>query len=336
MLGDRRPFPIMLVVPNAEPLKAWAARHGLPADDMERLVQAAGGAHQARARGAEDAPRPRPVRDAQEVPAVAAGFQRGRRRAHADAQGAAADRGGAAQGGHRGALRRAASRADARACRLSAAPGADPDPPRARHQVDQLRRSGSGPSPTTRSPGSTTRAASRTHAGSPPYGGPEHHTPHRAGLERQPSAAQHADPRLVHHLGRRIDRHQSHAGHQRRHVAPRGRRRAHQHEVAARPAETHQRRQRLRGRARRARRPRRATARRPCPARRPRSANRRSHTGQPSVPVRTERPSTCVGQQHQKRLVVIGGTAQMIGELDEHQGLNTTQVSLPASTVTLR
>ena len=28
MLGDRRPFPIMLVVPNAEPLKAWAARHG--------------------------------------------------------------------------------------------------------------------------------------------------------------------------------------------------------------------------------------------------------------------------------------------------------------------
>jgi long-chain acyl-CoA synthetase len=38
MLGDRRPFPIMLVVPNAEPLKAWAARHGLPADDLERLV----------------------------------------------------------------------------------------------------------------------------------------------------------------------------------------------------------------------------------------------------------------------------------------------------------
>jgi long-chain acyl-CoA synthetase len=38
MLGDRRPFPIMLIVPNPEPLKAWAARHGLPADDLERLV----------------------------------------------------------------------------------------------------------------------------------------------------------------------------------------------------------------------------------------------------------------------------------------------------------
>jgi len=38
MLGDRRPFPIMLIVPNPEPLKAWAARHGLPADDVERLV----------------------------------------------------------------------------------------------------------------------------------------------------------------------------------------------------------------------------------------------------------------------------------------------------------
>jgi long-chain acyl-CoA synthetase len=39
MLGDRRPFPIMLIVPNAEPLKAWAARHGLPADDLEGLVR---------------------------------------------------------------------------------------------------------------------------------------------------------------------------------------------------------------------------------------------------------------------------------------------------------
>ena len=38
MLGDRRPFPIMLIVPNAEPLQAWAARHGLPADDVARLV----------------------------------------------------------------------------------------------------------------------------------------------------------------------------------------------------------------------------------------------------------------------------------------------------------
>jgi long-chain acyl-CoA synthetase len=39
MLGDRRPFPIMLIVPNAEPLKAWAARRGLPAEDLEGLVR---------------------------------------------------------------------------------------------------------------------------------------------------------------------------------------------------------------------------------------------------------------------------------------------------------
>jgi long-chain acyl-CoA synthetase len=39
MLGDRRPFPIMLVVPNAEPLKAWAARHGLQANEMEPLCR---------------------------------------------------------------------------------------------------------------------------------------------------------------------------------------------------------------------------------------------------------------------------------------------------------
>jgi long-chain acyl-CoA synthetase len=38
MVGDRRPFPIMLVVPNPEPLRVWASRRGLPTDDLERLV----------------------------------------------------------------------------------------------------------------------------------------------------------------------------------------------------------------------------------------------------------------------------------------------------------
>jgi long-chain acyl-CoA synthetase len=38
MLGDRRPFPIMLVVPNGESLKAWAAHKGLPDGDLERLI----------------------------------------------------------------------------------------------------------------------------------------------------------------------------------------------------------------------------------------------------------------------------------------------------------
>ena len=74
MLGDRRPFPIMLLVPNAEPLKAWAASEGLPGDDVERLVTLPEGAGQARAGGPEDPARPRPVRDAQEVPAACRGI----------------------------------------------------------------------------------------------------------------------------------------------------------------------------------------------------------------------------------------------------------------------
>ena len=38
MLGDRRPFPILLVVPNPTPLLAWLARKGLPHGSLEELV----------------------------------------------------------------------------------------------------------------------------------------------------------------------------------------------------------------------------------------------------------------------------------------------------------
>jgi long-chain acyl-CoA synthetase len=38
MLGDRRPFPIMLLVPEQEVLRAWAARHVAGESGMERLV----------------------------------------------------------------------------------------------------------------------------------------------------------------------------------------------------------------------------------------------------------------------------------------------------------
>ena len=38
MLGDRRPFPVMLVVPNFETLAAWAAKEGLAAVDQAALV----------------------------------------------------------------------------------------------------------------------------------------------------------------------------------------------------------------------------------------------------------------------------------------------------------
>jgi long-chain acyl-CoA synthetase len=38
MLGDRRPFPVMLVVPNATSLAAWLAHTGLPSGQLEELV----------------------------------------------------------------------------------------------------------------------------------------------------------------------------------------------------------------------------------------------------------------------------------------------------------
>ena len=38
MLGDRRPFPVMLVVPNATQVKGWAEHKGLPDGDLEQLL----------------------------------------------------------------------------------------------------------------------------------------------------------------------------------------------------------------------------------------------------------------------------------------------------------
>jgi long-chain acyl-CoA synthetase len=38
MIGDRRPFPIMLVVPNESQVKGWAEHKGLPDGDLEQLL----------------------------------------------------------------------------------------------------------------------------------------------------------------------------------------------------------------------------------------------------------------------------------------------------------
>jgi long-chain acyl-CoA synthetase len=38
MIGDRRPFPIMLVVPNVTQVKGWAEHKGLPDGDLEQLL----------------------------------------------------------------------------------------------------------------------------------------------------------------------------------------------------------------------------------------------------------------------------------------------------------
>jgi len=39
MIGDKRKFPVMLVVPNPEAVKAWAAGRGLPSDDYPALLK---------------------------------------------------------------------------------------------------------------------------------------------------------------------------------------------------------------------------------------------------------------------------------------------------------
>jgi long-chain acyl-CoA synthetase len=39
MLGDRRRFPIMLVVPNFQSLTSWAKEQGIPTEDVEALLQ---------------------------------------------------------------------------------------------------------------------------------------------------------------------------------------------------------------------------------------------------------------------------------------------------------
>jgi long-chain acyl-CoA synthetase len=41
MLGDRRPFPIMLVVPNADVLRDWGASHGVTEETVEALLRRA-------------------------------------------------------------------------------------------------------------------------------------------------------------------------------------------------------------------------------------------------------------------------------------------------------
>ena len=39
MIGDRRPFPVMLVVPNAAQVKGWAEHKGMPDGDLEHLLR---------------------------------------------------------------------------------------------------------------------------------------------------------------------------------------------------------------------------------------------------------------------------------------------------------
>ena len=39
MIGDRRPYPVMLVVPDFDALRGWAEHQGIDATDMDVLVE---------------------------------------------------------------------------------------------------------------------------------------------------------------------------------------------------------------------------------------------------------------------------------------------------------
>ena len=58
--------------------------------------------------------------------------------------------------------------------------------------------------------------------------------------------------------------------------------------------------------------------------------------GAPERPGSNRAAVETLWEEHEKGLVVVRRTPEMVGELDEHQGLNTTHVTLPASTTTFR
>ncbi len=65
MIGDKRKFPIVLIVPNWDTLEKWAARQGITAPDRHAIARHPRGSLEARVRGHGRGRRPRAVRDAE-------------------------------------------------------------------------------------------------------------------------------------------------------------------------------------------------------------------------------------------------------------------------------
>ena len=84
MLGDRRAYPIMLVVPNLSLLREWAKRHRLRLHRRRRTAGAGRDAREDRARGEAHAARPGSIRGAEAVRAGEGGLQHRGGRTDAD------------------------------------------------------------------------------------------------------------------------------------------------------------------------------------------------------------------------------------------------------------
>ena len=168
------------------------------------------------------------------------------------------------------------------------------------------------------------------HPRSAPSGAAEHHPSHRLRLERQARSAQHAETRLIGPTAGGVDRDQADAGKAARtsRHAPRW---GPAHQASRRFPRPASAAMRIAGKRDRVSHP--AAARRRC-RRRHRRCGR--NAGTPGSRAARSAPSgpPHPGGRDEKLLVMVGGTAEVVGQLDEHQGLNTTQVSLPASTVT--
>ena len=197
----------------------------------------------------------------------------------------------------------------------------------------RLSGSGTGPSPAIRNPGSTTRAASPTQRGFPPNGLPNTtprmdldlsgNSPLRSTLIPGSSSTSAGGLTAIRPTpGLRSD------------TCPPGRRRpSHQHHVAARPAQPHERRQRLRGEERGL-------------GQRGLSTAEIEHALLHLISAPADRASQAaradrallhlIGQEHEIALLMVRRAPQVVGELDEHQGEKTTQVTLPGATVTSR